>query len=102
MSEIDPHRTPESPRSSAGARLNEEELRSFIGEGSEDYLAKWHSGSGFTSFNWAAFAFGALWFLYRKMYWTGALLLVGVGVIAEASVVALLVVRSRTGFCADS
>lgn len=55
-------------------RIPEEEWRTFIGPGADYYLNKFEKFSSAdmerspVSWNWAAFFFGFVWMLYRKMY----------------------------------
>jgi hypothetical protein len=53
---------------------DERELRAFVGDEADYYLAAWFKG-GRASFNWAAFLFSAPWLFYRKMYRVAALFL---------------------------
>ena len=45
--------------------LDQERARAFVGDRYPYYARKWRQPS---SWNWAAFFVGFLWFLYRKMY----------------------------------
>jgi hypothetical protein len=60
-------------------------IAQLVGTNQEYYLAqfdKLRRGQKMTSWNWAAFLFGAFWMLYRKMYLYGGLGLVAVFVVA--------------------
>ena len=85
MSENDQHNPPESPILAERTRLIEDDLRTYVGDEADYYLEMWRpllkNGRGFVGFNWPATLFGAFWFLYRKMYGTGAAFLVLITVI---------------------
>ncbi len=62
-----------APSFSEEALLDSEEFKNFIiGSTHRSYVDKFKRN---ISFNWAAFFFGWLWFIYRKMYCTGLLVL---------------------------
>ncbi len=59
--------------------IKAEDLAAFVGAKSEYYLPRFRriarNGSS-ASWNWAAFFFGPLWLLYRKMYGLGAIVMI--------------------------
>ncbi len=61
--------------------VSSKDMAEFIQGSSYEYIRKFslkkHNG-----FNWAAFIFGPLWFLYRKMYKIGAAVLVIIAVLS--------------------
>lgn len=60
--------------------VSAKDMAEFIQGSSYEYIRKF-SQKKHNGFNWAAFLFGPLWFLYRKMYKIGAALLVIVAVL---------------------
>lgn len=82
-SEYQPFKT--APYSSQAADRDEEingvnanDIKAFVGQKADYYLPRFRrmtrSGRN-TSWNWAAFIFGPLWLLYRKMYTLGAVVI---------------------------
>lgn len=63
---------------SHGSSQGADALRLFVGEKYDDYYGKkfrrFSEGKGSITWNWAAFFFGPMWFLYRRMYLLGGLL----------------------------
>lgn len=59
--------------------IKAEDLAAFVGAKAEYYLPRFRrmarNGSS-ASWNWAAFFFGPLWLLYRKMYGLGAIVMI--------------------------
>ncbi len=87
------------------ALLTEYYLRVYVGDEAGYYLNKWRpllkSGRGFVGFNWMGCLFNGLWFLYRKMYWTGAIVTVLLGVISTAGFLAVVPLWILCGFLAN-
>lgn len=56
--------------------IPEREIRTFVDRNAEKYLLKWRLMEGShsaLSWNWAAFFFGTIWLMYRKMWLFGVL-----------------------------
>ena len=81
------------------------QLRVYVGDEADYYLKKWRpllkSGSGFVGFNWMGCLFTGLWLLYRKMYWTGAIVSVLLVVISPAGYLTLVPLSILCGFLAN-
>lgn len=61
--------------------VSSKDMAEFIQGSSYEYIRKF-SQKKHNGFNWAAFIFGPLWFLYRKMYKIGGALLLIIAIIA--------------------
>jgi len=61
------------------ANVQQDLVRLFIGKNADYFLDKWSVGPN--TRNFAAFFFGPLWLLYRKMFWQGGLILAAITVI---------------------
>ncbi len=78
--EYRPYRT-EIPRVDPNEKFDNmqaEDVAAIVGNGADYYIPRFRQISGKgknTHWNWAAFFFGPLWLLYRKMYSAGALLI---------------------------
>lgn len=84
----------EAPGSNVQPRPDRDGLRAFTG--TDKYLDKWsgliEGSSRFAGFNWAAFFFGTLWFVYRKLYiWAIVVFLVSLATADLLAFVLLLV-----------
>lgn len=61
--------------------VSSKDMAEFIQGSSYEYIRKF-SQKKHNGFNWAAFIFGPLWFLYRKMYKIGAAVLIVIMILA--------------------
>ncbi len=61
--------------------VSSKDMAEFIQDSSYEYIRKF-SQKKHNGFNWAAFIFGPLWFLYRKMYKIGAAVLIVIMILA--------------------
>lgn len=61
--------------------VSSKDMAEFIQGSSYEYIRKF-SQKKHNGFNWAAFIFGPLWFLYRKMYKIGAAILIIIAVLS--------------------
>lgn len=87
----DPYAAPASalPAATAGATLSDslQAYAAFVGPRFPVYRRKWHLDrkphpDSASTWNWAAFLFGAFWMLYRRMYGVAALWIVAMVVIS--------------------
>ena len=60
--------------------VSSKDMAEFIQGSSYEYIRKF-SQKKHNGFNWAAFIFGPLWFLYRKMYKIGAVILAVIAIL---------------------
>lgn len=93
--------------------LSDREYEAFLGPKAERYLPFFRqqdqvAGAFRASWNWAAFGFGFLWFLYRKMYlWAALFFVLGLSLhvallaMVAAGILANYLYHRRARACAE-